>query len=211
MLFTARKRYYRLRSIPRRGLGAFQRLLHYPKQLLGPWCFQKTNLHLLLERGVVDDGASTLLSGDAEAALEILSLRSSTDVASGEQVELIFVLIGFAVEEVEDDTRSECNDSNGAVVPHEVRVSRQRSESLTEGGRESSGEGLDGHDHTPHILGCLGESVLEGGDRCENLGPSNEDINASDSPDIDGRPVVRIMGVIVARGLVTTGFVSVVH
>ena len=143
-----------------------------------------------------------LLGGGAETALNVLALRGIAKLASGEQVELLLGLVGLVVDNVEGDTDDEGDDGDGSVVPDKVGVVGERGEGLGEGSRESSGEALDTHDQGPHVLGGLGIGVLEGGDGGEDLRDGDEDVDTSHGPDVDGRPVVGVVSVVVARGLV---------
>lgn len=143
-----------------------------------------------------------LLVGDAETALDVLALRSVAELTGGEHVELLVSLVSLVVGSVEEDADDEGDDGDGGVVPDEMRVVGKRGESLGEGSREGSGEALDTHDEGPHVLGSLGVGVLEGGDGCEDLRDGDKDVDTGDGPDVDGRLVVGVLGVVVAGGLV---------
>jgi hypothetical protein len=143
------------------------------------------------------------LSGNARTPLNVLSLVGVTKVTSRQHVERIFLLVHAAVGEPKDDTGYEGDDGDTAVVPDEMGIGGQRSESLSKGSRESSGEQLHGLDERTHVLGCLGEGVLKSGDGGENLGDGDEDVNTSDSPDGDGGLVVWVASLVVARGFVS--------
>ena len=146
--------------------------------------------------------ASTPFLVDALAPLDISSLFLRTKVTSGQQVERVFLLVHGAVGEVEGDTGDERDDGHTAVVPDDVGVSGKRSESLGKGSGEGSGEELHRLDERPHVLGRLGESVLEGSDGSEDLGNGNQDIDTSDSPDGNVSLVVRVVSLVVTGGLV---------
>lgn len=140
--------------------------------------------------------------GDTLTPLNVGRLLLRTKVTSGQQVERVFLLVHGTVGEEESNTGDERDDGDTAVVPGDVGVSSKRSESLGESGGESSCEELDGLHKRPHVLGRLGESVLEGGDRSENFGNGNEDVDTGNGPDGDVSLVVGVVGLVVARGLV---------
>jgi hypothetical protein len=143
--------------------------------------------------------ACAALSSQASTPLNILSLAGIAKVTSGKHVQLVFLPIHTAVGEPEEDTSAEGDDCNGTVVPDEMGVGSQGSESLSQGGGESGGEQLDGLDERTHVLGRLGESILKGGDGREDLRDSDEDVDTSDSPDGDGRLVVWVSSLVEAR------------
>jgi hypothetical protein len=152
---------------------------------------------LLIDRRV--DSACTPLGGKAGTALNVLSLLGSAKVTGGKHVKLVFLLVHTTVGEPEEDTSDEGDDGDSAVVPDEIGVVGEGGEGLSERSRESSGEALDGLDERTHVLGCLGEGILEGGDGGEDLRDGNEDVDTGDSPDGDGRLVVGVLGLVVAR------------
>lgn len=76
----------------------------------------------------------------------------------------------------------------------------QGRESLSESGREGRCEELHGLNERAHVLGGLGESILESGDGGEDLRKGDENVDTSDGPDVDGRLVVGVLGVVVSRG-----------
>jgi len=154
-------------------------------------------LHLLLS-----DKASAPLLVDALAPLDVSSLSFRAEVTGGQQVKLVFVLVHVTVGEVERNTGDEGDDGYTSVVPNDVGIGGKRSESLGEGGREGGGEELDGLNERPHVLGSLGEGVLESGDRGEDLGDGNEDVDTGNSPDSDVGLVVCVLVLVVAGGLV---------
>lgn len=119
-------------------------------------------------------------------------------MAGGQQVERVLGLVHAAVCKVERDTGDEGDDGDSSVVPDDVGVVGQGSEGLGEGSGEGRGEELDGLDQGPHVLGRLGEGVLESGHGSEDLGDGDEDVDTSDSPDVDGRPVVWVASLIVS-------------
>ena len=123
-------------------------------------------------------------------------------MTSRQQVELVFLLVHGAVGEEEGNTGDERDDGHTSVVPDDVGVGGKRGESLGDGGREGSSEELDGLDERPHVLGRLGESVLQGSDGSEDLGDGNEDVDTGDGPDGDISGVVRVVGLVVSGSLV---------
>ena len=154
-------------------------------------------LHLLLS-----GKARAPLLVNALAPLDVSSLFLRAKVTGGQQVERVFVLVHGAVGEVEGNTSDERDDGYTCVVPDDVGVGGQRSESLGEGGGESGGEELDGLDERPHVLGRFGESVLKSGDGSEDLRDGNENVDTGDSPDGEVSLVFRVLGLVVAGVLV---------
>ena len=65
------------------------------------------------------------------------------------------------------------------------RISRKRSEGLSDGGRDSRHEEEEGSDEGPHRLGGYVESVLESSDGSEHLRPCDEDENRRLDEDVD--------------------------
>lgn len=147
-------------------------------------------------------GGDGALGGDAETALDVFGLLLGAEVAGGEKVELLLLLVGIVVDDVEEDTDDEGNDGDGTVVPHKVRVVGEGSESLGDGGGEGSGKALHTHDQRPHVLGGLGVRILEGGHGGEDLRDGDKDVDTGHGPDVDWRRVVGVVGLVVARGLV---------
>lgn len=156
--------------------------------------------HLLLVH--VRDRAGASLGGDAEALLNVLCLLRVAKVAGGQKVELALLLVSLVVGNVEEDADGEGDDGDGAVVPDEVGVVGKRGEGLGEGGGEGRGEALDTHDEGPHVLGGLGVGVLERGDGSKDLGDGDQDVDTRHGPDVDGRRVVWVVRLVVARRLV---------
>lgn len=158
-----------------------------------------SELDLLL----INDGTAAPICSKTQTPLNIGSFVCRAEMTSGQQVECLFLLVHLAVCEVEKNTRGKRNNGYRSVVPHKMRVVGQWSERLGKRSRESSGEELHGLHERPHVLGCLGEGVLERSHRGEDLGDGNQDVNTSNSPDVDGRLVLGIGRVIVeSRGLV---------
>lgn len=143
--------------------------------------------------------ACAALSSHASAPLDVLGLAGVAKVTSGKHVKLVFLPVHAAIGEPEEDTSAEGDDGDSSVVPDEMGVGGQWSESLSQGGGESSGEQLNGLDKRTHILGCLGESILKGGDGREDLRDGDEDVNTSDCPDGDRRLVVWVTSLVEAR------------
>jgi hypothetical protein len=159
-------------------------------------------LSLLLVNDRSMSHACAPLSSNARTPLNVLSLVRVTKVTSRQHVELILLLVHAAVGEPEENTSGEGDDGDTAVVPDEMGVGGQGSESLSKGSRESSGEELHGLNERSHVLGCLGEGVLQSGDGCEDLGDGDEDVDTGDGPDGNGGLVVRVAGLIEAGGFV---------
>jgi hypothetical protein len=154
--------------------------------------------------------AGTPLGGQAGTALNVLSLVGVAKVTSRKHVKLVFLLVHTAVGEPEEDTSREGDDGNGTVVPDKIGVGSQGSKGLSERSRESSGEALDGLDKRTHVLGCLGEGVLQGGDGCKDLRNGNENVDTGDSPDGNRRRVIWILSLVVT-GRFVAGYVSLSH
>ncbi len=89
--------------------------------------------------------------------------------------------------EPEDGPRDESQDGHDTVVPHKQRVRRQPNERLADRTRDSGHEQERSHDERTHVLGCLGERVLETGDGCEDLGERDEHVTAGLDPDVQVR------------------------
>jgi hypothetical protein len=142
---------------------------------------------------------------NANPTLHILQLPRGAHMARRKQVKLLLLGVEVTVHEEEDDTRDERDDGHGAVVPDELGVEGEGREGLSNGGREGRGEELDGHDERAHVLGRLGEGVLERGDGGEDLGDGDEDVDARDGPDGDGRLVVGVAGLVEVGRLVAEG------
>jgi hypothetical protein len=147
--------------------------------------------------------ACAALSSHACTPLNVLSLVRVAKVTSRQHVELVLLLVHTAVGEPEEDTGGERDDGDTAVVPDEMGVGSQGSEGLSKCSREGSGEALYGLDEGTHVLGCLGEGVLKGGDRGEDFRDGNEDIDTSDSPDCDGRLVLGVASLVEAGRFVS--------
>lgn len=144
------------------------------------------------------------LRSNACTSLDVGSLLGSAKVTGRKHVELIFLLVHGAVEEEESDTSDEGDDGDGTIVPDEMGVVGERGEGLSESSGEGGGEELNGLDERTHVLGCLGESILEGCDGGKDFGCGDEDVDTSDSPDVDGGLVIGVGWVLVeARGFVT--------
>jgi hypothetical protein len=156
---------------------------------------------LLVDRGL--SHACAVGSGDTGTPLNVLSLVGVAQVTSRQHVELIFLLVHAAVGEPEKDTGSEGDDGDTAVVPDEMGIGGQGGESLGKRSGEGSGEALDRLNERTHVLGRLGEGVLESGDGGENLRDSDEHVDTSDGPDGNGRLVVWVAGLVVSRGFVS--------
>jgi len=113
--------------------------------------------------------------------LHLLSVRAK--VASGKHVELIFILILLSELEPEDDTTSSSQTTSNSVVGNKERISSKRVESLTNSSGKRSLEERKGHDERTHVLGRLGEGVLERGDGGEDFGNGEKDVATGLSPD----------------------------
>jgi hypothetical protein len=155
-------------------------------------------LDLLMNGRLLGRKAGPPLVGNASAPLKIESLLLRTQVTSRKQVELIFLLVHGAVEKVEDDTGDERDDGHTAIVPHEMGVVGQWGEGLGQRSGEGSGEEPDGLDEGAHVLGRLGEGVLERGDGGEDLGNGNEDIDTGYGPDSNVGLVFGVVRLVVA-------------
>jgi hypothetical protein len=153
-------------------------------------------------RLLVGSKRGRLGSRNALAPLLVLSGLAVGNVTGGKHVEHVFLLVHGAVDEEEGDTSDEGDDGDSAVVPDEMGIGSQRSEGLSKRSRESSGEALDRLDERTHVLGCLGESILERGDGSENLRDGNEHVDTSNGPDGDGGLVVLVVSLVVIGGLV---------
>lgn len=144
-------------------------------------------------------GACAALCSQASTPLDVLGLAGVAKMTGGKHVKLVFLPVHAAVGEPKEDTSAEGDDGDGTVVPDEMGIGGQGSESLSQGGGESSGEQLNGLDERTHVFGRLGESILKGGDGREDLRDGDEDVDTSDGPNGNGRLVVWVSSLVEAR------------
>lgn len=134
----------------------------------------------------------------------VRSWRGRVDLSDADLVQVVLLCVELSEGDPEDDASNKGGDGKDAVVPDEERVRRQRQESFAKGVGNGSGEEEDSHDHGLHVSGCLGEGVLETGDRCKELRQCDEDVRGRLSPHID-RSWDRCLGDgIFARGSLVT-------
>lgn len=116
----------------------------------------------------------------------------------GKHVEAILLLVRRALMEPEQHTSNKRQNSNGSVVPHQQRVLRQRDKRLTKRVGERRHEVPVGCNKRSHVLGGLGEGELQTGNRCENLGETDEHVRNGLRPHVDGRESVARVHVLAA-------------
>jgi len=111
--------------------------------------------------------------------LEPITVTGTDDVQSS--------LSPIEVEESPVEQRSDNHggDGEGTKEPCELVLGVERDQGKVEGGRESGLELREGHDERLHLLGSLGESVLQRCDGGEDLGDTHEDIRSSNDPNVD--------------------------
>jgi len=134
--------------------------------------------------------------------LEPFTVTGTDDVQRG--------LSPIELEESQIEQRSDNHggDGEGPKEPGELVLDVDRDKGKVEGGREGGLELGEGHDERLHLLGSLGESVLQRCDGSEDLGNTDEDVRSRNDPNVDrGRVGETIRGltlgwqVVVARGL----------
>ena len=86
--------------------------------------------------------------------------------------------------QVEQSSDHNGGDGEGAEEPGEPLLDVNRDESEVEGGGDGSLELREGHDERFHLLGSLGESVLQRGDGSEDLGDTDEDVRSRNDPNV---------------------------
>ena len=121
----------------------------------------------------------------------------------GKGVETVLVAVVLVVCDPEADAADKGQDGDGHVVPDQLGVLGKWHEGLTEGGGESVHEEGDGLDERSHVLGGLGEGVLETGDRGEDLRDTAENEDDGLGPDVDGG--VQAVLVEAVTGVLATG------
>lgn len=145
-----------------------------------------------LDRGRVR--MALLLLGDAvpTVAANVIRIR--------QHVQDVLLLVRGALVDPEEDAAHEGEDGDDGVVPHEVGVLGDGHEGLAEGvGKGGHEVPVGGHDGA-HVLGRLGEGVLEPGDGGEDLGEADEDVGDRLDPHVEGRLDVAVVHVLAAGG-----------
>jgi hypothetical protein len=160
------------------------------------------SLNLLVDGRLLGRKASAPLSSNVSAPLDIDALLLRAKVTGGKQVELILLPVHRAVREVERDTSDEGDDSHTTVVPGKVGIRGKRRESLGKRSREGGGEELDGLNERSHVLGSLGEGVLERRHGGEDLGNGDQDVHTGYGPDGDVGLILWVVRLVVAGRLV---------
>lgn len=95
------------------------------------------------------------MQGNVDASLLV------RDETLGKLVELILLLIEVSKLDIEANATGEGEASDDGVVPDEKGVGRQGDKGLAESGREGGHEESKSLNHGSHVLGSLGEGVLE--------------------------------------------------
>lgn len=117
---------------------------------------------------------------------------------------MVFFLIKTPELDDEKTTPNERKRTHNTVVPDQQRIISKDNQRLLDSGRNGSGEESNGLNKGSHVSWRLGESVLEGGDGCENLGKTDQDIRSGLSPDVDVGWEWVVVLVSAAVGLVPT-------
>ena len=119
--------------------------------------------------------------------LEPIAVTGTDDVQSG--------LGPIELEESQIEQRSDNHGCDGERTkePGELVLGVERDQGKVEGGREGGLELRECHDERLHLLGSLGESVLQRCDGGEDLGNTDEDVRSGNDPDVDwsrvGEPI----------------------
>ena len=124
----------------------------------------------------------------------------SVQPTSGHHVLSILQLIDAAESEPEADSSKQGKNSNNAVVPDQERIISQGNQSLGQGGGNGVHEERNSGNEGTHILWCLGEGVLEGGDGCQDFGETDESVWNNLDPDGDRSLLVAFVGLVTAWG-----------
>lgn len=117
---------------------------------------------------------------------------------------MIFLLIKTPELDDEETSTNERQTTHNTVVPDQQRIISKDDQRLLDSGRNGSGEESNSLDKGSHVSWCLGESVLERSDGCEDLGKTDQDIGSGLGPDVDigWKWVVELVNA--AVGLVST-------
>ena len=106
--------------------------------------------------------------------------------ALGDEIQPILLLIQPPMREPKPTPTQKGQDRNRGVIPNQQRVGRQRDEGLADSVGNGAHEEEDGRDDRAHVLGCLGEGVLEPGDGGEDLREGDQEVGNGLHPDVDG-------------------------
>lgn len=141
------------------------------------------------------------------ALLHVARLRQCTAaalvLAVREIVEAVLLLVELVVGGPEADEPDKGQDGRDAVVPHEERVLGQADHGLAERRRDGVHEQRDGLHQRAHVLGRLGERVLERSDRGEDLRDAAQHVRQRLHPDGDVRVLVQLLEAVI--GLLPAG------
>lgn len=111
--------------------------------------------------------------------LKPITITSTDDVQRG--------LSPIELEESQIKQRADNNgcNSEGPKQPSEPVLDVDRDQGEVEGGGESGLELRESRDERLHLLGSLGERVLQRGDGSEDLGDPDEDVRSGNDPNVD--------------------------
>ncbi len=126
-------------------------------------------LQLLLDKSVAELAHGLLVVHVTALVVWVGDWGDCINLSSPQVVHLIFLGIKLVEGEPETNTSDEGKDSNNTVVPDQKWIIGESDQSLEDGRRNGVHEEGDGGDQRTHILWCLREGVLEGGDGGHNL------------------------------------------
>ena len=110
-----------------------------------------------------------------------------------DKIQLILLLIQSPMRQPKPAAAQKRQHRDRGVVPDKQRVGRERDKGLADGVGDGAREEENRGDDGAHVLGRLGEGVLEAGDGGEDLGEGDQEVGDGLHPDVDGRGVAGVV------------------